>query len=146
MNQLVYNAIQTPDGTILESIHRHDYKTYKDTLTNNEYMIDGGGDYQRMSMNGDEINLAVYSDEPFEKVREVAFRLGYGKPGSEDYGTLRLTRFKNMDDEYLQESIKYVERKHHNSLESIHFQLLKKELQYRLDNNITVKETICTFL
>ncbi len=34
----------TPDGTLLQSYHVHDYKTYKDS--NGEiYMIDGGCEY-----------------------------------------------------------------------------------------------------
>lgn len=28
--QLIYNAIKTPDGTVLVSYHRHDYKTHLD--------------------------------------------------------------------------------------------------------------------
>ena len=31
---LVHNALQTPDGTIIESRHRHDYKTYEDANGN----------------------------------------------------------------------------------------------------------------
>jgi hypothetical protein len=140
MKQLVYNAIQTPDGTILESTHRHDYKTHIDSITNNQYMVDGGLDYQRVSVNRDEINLAVYSDEHFEKVREFAFRLGYGKPGAKDYGELRLTRFKDMTDNHLEQSVIYIEKKHPNPEQSIHLQLLKKEVQYRTDNKILIPE------
>jgi hypothetical protein len=29
-DRLVYNAIRTPDGTVLVSYSRHDYKTYTD--------------------------------------------------------------------------------------------------------------------
>lgn len=63
MNNLIYNAIRTPDGTILESKFRHDYKTYTDK-NGNEYMIDGGLDYSRRSANGDEVVLNLYDDEP----------------------------------------------------------------------------------
>ena len=33
MVRLIRNALQTPDGTVLESYHRHDYKTHLDGIT-----------------------------------------------------------------------------------------------------------------
>lgn len=106
MRQIVYNAIQTPDGTILESTHHHDYKEYIDK-NGNTYIIDGGLYYMRHSNNGDEIILTKYSDQPHDQIREYAFRLGYGKPGTSDYGTFRITRIADMDDEYLDNAIEY---------------------------------------
>lgn len=70
MAQLVYNAIQTPDGTIIQSKHRHDYVTYEDK-NGKHYMIDGGLDYSRQSHNGDEISLCLTVLHPIEKIREV---------------------------------------------------------------------------
>lgn len=67
--QMVYNAIRTPDGTVLASFHRHDYKTHQDK-NGKEYMIDGGLDYIRTTVNGDEEMLTMYLDEPFEKIRQ----------------------------------------------------------------------------
>jgi hypothetical protein len=109
MRKIVYNAIQTPDGTVLESIHRHDYQTYVDT-NGKTYMVDGGLSYVRRSDNGDEVLLTKYEDQPHEQIREYAFRSGYGKPGTSDYGTYRITRIADMDDEYLNEAIKYVKQ------------------------------------
>jgi len=83
--QLVRNAIQTPDGTILESKYRHDYKTYKDAITNEEYMVDGGLDYIRTNVNKIPAKeLYVYIEDGHEKVRE-SFSWGtYGKKGDEE--------------------------------------------------------------
>jgi len=38
---LIANALRTPDGTVLESKSRHDYKEYIDA-NGKTYMIDGG--------------------------------------------------------------------------------------------------------
>ena len=71
MNQaIVYNAIQTPDGTVIESRHRHDYVTHTDA-NGKTYMVDGGLDYLRRTAHGDEVELSVSLDDGHEKVREV---------------------------------------------------------------------------
>lgn len=114
MRKIVYNAIQTPDGTILESTHRHDYKEHIDE-NGKTYIIDGGLDYVRRSNNGDEKVLTKYQDQPHKQIREYAFRSGYGKPGTPDYGTFRITRIANMDDEYLDEAIKYIKNAIYNT-------------------------------
>ena len=52
MTKLVYNALQTPDGTIITSRNRHDYEEYIDA-NGKSYMIDGGLDYVRCSAHGE---------------------------------------------------------------------------------------------
>ena len=59
---ILNSRMRTPDGTILESIHRHDYVTHTDA-NGKEYMLDGGCDYVRCSANGDEEMLTVTSDD-----------------------------------------------------------------------------------
>lgn len=83
---LIYNAIQTPDGTILESRHRHDYKTHKDK-NGHEYMVDGGLSYVRRSYPeshpAKEISLYI-PDTPYEEAVKFAAWGSYGKNGDED--------------------------------------------------------------
>ena len=74
--------MRTPDGTILESLNRHDYVTHLDA-NGKEYMLDGGLDYVRSSANGDEWMLTVYPDYPHELIRLHAKWGTYGKNGDE---------------------------------------------------------------
>ena len=70
-NQLVVNKIRTPDGTILHSRHRHDYVTHLDE-NGEDYMLDGGTDYIRSSINKEEAeSLAVYTDDDHSVIREA---------------------------------------------------------------------------
>lgn len=46
---ILLNRIRTPDGTILTSYHRHDYRTYKDA-NGMTYMVDGGTAYLRRNI------------------------------------------------------------------------------------------------
>lgn len=81
---IVRNAIQTPDGTILESNHRHDYKTYVDKITGETYMVDGGLAYLRSNANKVPAkDLYVYHDDDHLKIRD-SFKWGtYGKDGKD---------------------------------------------------------------
>ena len=83
MRKLIKNSIRTPDGTVLESRNVHDYQYHKDK--NGEiYMNDGGVEYLRRSVNvipWEELSL--YSDDPFEILRENITWGTYGRNGNE---------------------------------------------------------------
>jgi hypothetical protein len=103
---IVYNAIKCPDGTILESKHRHDYQSYVDK-NNETYVLDGGGEYIRRSINIIEAeDISLYSDAPHEQIREVVSRGSRGKSGREE---LKYILIKDIDDEYLEALIDYEE-------------------------------------
>lgn len=104
--QLIYSAIKTPDGTILESKHRHDFVTHIDA--NGEYyQNDGGIDYFHRSVNKEEAeDLSLYSDSPHSIIREKISRGSRGKSGREE---LKYILLKDIDDDYLQAIIDYEE-------------------------------------
>lgn len=84
MRKLIKNSIMTPDQTILTSRHRHDYKCYKDTKSLEVYMNDGGVEYPRRSINDTPYeDISLYSDDPFEKLREGMEWGTFGKNGDE---------------------------------------------------------------
>ena len=99
--RLIRNAIQTPDGTILESFGRHDYKTYTDA-NGKEYMVDGGLSYSRRSAHGDEIDLNLYDTESHEIQREILTWGTYGKDGKQP---LQYKSIGKMETEHLQSVI-----------------------------------------
>lgn len=71
MTQIIYNAIQCPDGTILESRHRHHFNEHTQA-DGRVYFVDGGLDYQHIGCSDDQwVNLAVTMDDPVERIREV---------------------------------------------------------------------------
>lgn len=97
--QMYASRIRTPDGTILQSFHRHDYKEYQDA-NGETYMIDGGIDYIRSSINKVPAEyLTVYVDDPFEVKREVPVWGTYGKSGKE---SLRWVSVAEMEDKHIE--------------------------------------------
>ena len=77
---IVRNAIMTPDGTFLRSFHVHDYVTHIDTITGEEYMVDGGNQYLRRSVN--EVpaeDFTVTMDDKFTLIRYAFVWKSYGK-------------------------------------------------------------------
>jgi hypothetical protein len=87
---LVRNAIQTPDGTILVSRNRHDYKSHTDA-NGKTYVVDGGLDYIRASVHEDQISLAVYDTDEFWLVRESVEWGTYGKDGDQPLSYVKLS-------------------------------------------------------
>ena len=125
---IVYNAIKCRHCfDVIESIHRHDFVTCKC----GKVSVDGGTVYLRRSYDKptDYVELALEDDQPYEIVRKFAYRLGYGKPGSPDYGVFRKTTFDKMSDEHLQASLDY----HGVAKGGDHWCLLLKEKLYRAE-------------
>lgn len=77
---IIRNAIISPDGTYLRSYHRHDYVQHLDKFTGETYIVDGGNDYLRRSINTTPAeDLTVYLSDPFHVVREAFVWKSYGK-------------------------------------------------------------------
>jgi hypothetical protein len=77
---IIRNAIMTPDGTYLRSYHRHDYVEHLDRFTGETYIVDGGSNYLRRSINTTPPEfMDVYLSDPFHVVREAFVWKSYGK-------------------------------------------------------------------
>jgi len=104
MSNIIRNALQTPDGTIIESRSVHDYQTHVDA-NGCEYMVDGGLSYIRRSANGDEIDLTVTLDDPHDIVREALTWGTYGPNGDEPLTYVKLC---DMETDHIKACIKNV--------------------------------------
>lgn len=122
---LIYNAIRTPDGTVLESTHRHDYVTHTDTLTGREYMVDGGLDYSRMTVHEDQICLHLYDDEPHEVQREV---LKWGTRGPNGDKPVEYKQIKDLGTDH----IKNILRDCSKYMSGVHKVCMERELLSRI--------------
>ena len=98
--RIVSNRIRTPDGTILESRHRHDYVTYVDA-NGKEYMVDGGLEYLRRNVHDDAPyeELSVYDDAPYALVREV---FKWGTRGKDGKQPLTYVPLKDLTNEHIE--------------------------------------------
>jgi len=98
--RIVSNRIRTPDGTVLESRHRHDYVTYVDA-NGKEYMVDGGLDYLRRNVHDDAPyeELSVYDDAPYALVREV---FKWGTRGKDGKQPLTYVPLKDLTNEHIE--------------------------------------------
>lgn len=125
MRQLVYNAVKCLQcNKIIISYHRHDYK---ECGCSNKTMVDGGTDYIRCG--GVDLNLleiiSVYDDEPFEKVRQYAYRGSRGKDNKQPLIWIKLC---DMEYDHLQAVLDYGGKEWH-------LNLIKKEINFRKNEN-----------
>ena len=123
MRKLIKSSIRTPDGVILTSRHRHDYQSHKDTKSNEIYINDGGIDYIKRSINEiPYMDLSLYSDDPFEKLR-VGIEWG--------------SRGKNGDEELYYKPISNMSTNHINAVllncrvSDYMKEIFEKEIEYR---------------
>jgi hypothetical protein len=60
--KILLNAIETPDGTIIISRHRHDFVSHIDA-NGQYYAVDGGNEYLRRVFDTDDFkDVSVYDD------------------------------------------------------------------------------------
>jgi len=123
-NRLLRNAIQTPDGTILESRHRHDYKEYEDA-NGWVYMVDGGLDYLRRSINkhAPEVDLSLTEEDAHCDVRKFVTWGTYGK--QQDQPLFYIT-IADMETEHL-EAVLDTQKNMYPQVRD----LMQDELEYR---------------
>ena len=133
--KLILSQIQTPDGTILKSMHVHDYVIHLDA-NGEEYMLDGGNEYQRYNITKEPFkDLSIYSDAPFEIIRENYHRGGRGKDGLQPLTWVPLSKMSN---EWLKNCIKYNDDRGIGNCDSNYW--YNKELKYRQRMEIFIED------
>ena len=132
--QLLVNCAMSPDGTILISQNRHDYKRYDCVLEGEEYstVVDGGTDYIRRG--GKYTELSIYNDAPFEVIRIFMCRGGRGKDLDQP---LQYVPLCGMSNSWLEAVIDYEEEFRPNNLFTKWY---KKELEYREEKDIFIED------
>lgn len=96
--KILYNAIRTPDGTILESTHVHDFRTHVDKTNGKEYMVDGGNFYLKRNAHNDYEELSLNTLDDIEKIRGLISWASYGVDGNEPR---KVSLIKELSDEHL---------------------------------------------
>lgn len=125
-DMIVANKIRTPDGTILQSFNRHDYKTYTDK-NGKEYMVDGGLEYLRRNVHDDAPyeELSVTLEDSFETVRES---FCWGTRGKEGKDPLKWVELMNLATDHVEAIL---DTQFAPGQESWVKELMEKELAFR---------------
>jgi hypothetical protein len=133
MKNLIYNAIRTPDGTILESRHRHDYRTYTDA-NGETYMVDGGLSYLRRGITVPPYEeLSRYDTEPHDVQREVMAWGTYGINGDQPISYVKI---KDMSTAHLEAVLKNCDH-----ISPVFLTAFNNELELRKQNDLDPTKT-----
>jgi len=125
---IILNRIKTPDGTILTSYYRHDYKVYKDK-NGMIYMVDGGNDYLRRNANEiPHIELSVFNTDDFRIIRD---NMHWGTRGKDGKSPLQWVLLKHLTTNHIRSIIETQKQ-----LPEWKIDLFIKELDYRKDLQI----------
>ena len=133
---LIANRWRTPDGTLLESKHVHDYVSHVDQ-NGDLYFIDGGTEYIRMSKNTVPMTSeCLYADDDFEQVRKVVTRGALKEDGTRVWVPLY-----KMTDSHVLNCIGYnLRRKNDAVLYDVHTHLYIAEMLYRIRKDIYIPD------
>jgi hypothetical protein len=124
---LIRNAIKTPDGTILESKSRHDYKVHIDE-NGEKYMIDGGLSYVRTSVNNEPAeSLAIYTSDDHTSIRE---NLTWGTYGKDGLQPLQYVALKDMDSGHIKAVMDIISASD-SPVDTFRLKLMQTELDFR---------------
>ena len=123
-SKILLNRIKTPDGTILTSYNRHNYVEYKDTITKEVLMVDGGTDYLRRNM-GTYEELSVYDDGTHLTRRSAVH---WGTRGKDGRQPLVYKPIKDLDSDHIEAILKT-----QHQISDFYREILKDELKYRFD-------------
>jgi hypothetical protein len=129
MSEILVNMIRTPDGTLLQSKHRHDYVTYMDK-NGLEYMVDGGHAYLRRIVH-DEYpyeEMSLYAGDSIETLREY---FTWGTRGMRGNQSLTWLKLKDMSSDHIEAIL--VTQSH---ISDAVRELFQQELNYRLEHEI----------
>lgn len=122
--RILLNRIKTPDGTILTSYNRHDYVTYKDTITKEVLMVDGGTDYLRRHV-GTYDELSVYDDGSHLTRREAVH---WGTRGKDGQQPLVYKAVKDLDFDHIEAILKT-----QHQISDFYKEVFTNELKYRFE-------------
>jgi hypothetical protein len=122
--RILLNRIKTPDGTILTSYNRHNYVEYKDTLTKEVLMVDGGTDYLRRNI-GTYEELSVYDDGSHITRRSAVH---WGTRGKDGKQPLVYKLLKDLDSDHIEAILKT-----QHQISDFYREIFMEELKYRFD-------------
>lgn len=127
------SRIKTPDGTILTSEFTHDFVKYTDK-NGEEYMLDGGLDYQRTYINKEPAtDVSIYTFSPFEEIRKHVKRGTFDKNGYRIWKPVC-----ELSDKHLENIIIYNEE---NGIPQSKFSdVIEREIAYRKEHGIKIEE------
>ena len=123
MSEILRNMMRTPDGTMLHSVHRHDYREHQDA-NGNIYMLDGGLEYVRCSAHGDEEMFTVNVADDHGVIREVVTWGTFGKKGDNPYKQVKIA---DMETEHLQACLDTQEA----TMRPVLYKVMQDEMEYR---------------
>ena len=133
-SRIIRNAIKTPDGTVLESRHRHDFQQHIDSVSGETYFTDGGHDYARRSVNTAAYeDLTVYSDAPFEIIRE-AFLWGTYGTGKRRTAKPKLVKLSKLSNSHICNILMDAEHRNYDT------SLFLEVIDYRKSKGIYIED------